>query len=690
MYALYYGDESYDMMRDVLQQQGNTLREQLNQQKTIYAYWVNQYAQVLETGDEKLIQEIEDKMNNAADKIAELAEDAAKTFADSYENAVKASTQHIIQNTIGDKNFDRLDRNWEWDKDYIDKYRDDVERAYEMDKLRNKYTNLLNQAQGASLQTQNKIRAQMQEQLALLDGQKTVSEYDVKLANAKLEILQKQIALEDAQRNKNQMKLRRDTQGNYRYVYTANQNDVSGAQQDLLDSEYDAYELSKNQQMTNYDNLINAYQKYLSQREEILNNANLSEQEKLNQNAELYKKFMEFVDAAKEDFSDAAFGTLDILNWLTLNGTDYTTSAAKNMLNEFLDEQGNIKDKTGVIWMDNATYLTEEVIPKISEAVDEADNDIEQRLIDLRENMVGSDGVIPEIINGIEGEDGLTTALNEARTSTDGLAVSTENLMEKLAGNNESLAKAQAELQKYVAELNNVKNASSIAANTIKKMQKQLDQSEAEKLNYLTDLDKLKSGKYEFDNKGNVVEKQKNQSTNISNAKSQGNWNAKDDAYQIWMNGKWGGGGYWYGPYVADGHTEAQADAVLALFNSGYGYEWMDTGGYTGTWKGNEGMSNAKNGKLAVLHQKELVLNSEDTKNILAAVDIVRQIGTGLRNSVSNMNLPFGKALNTIGNTIEQRVEITASFPNATDADDIRQALIGLSDKAYQYAHRTI
>ena len=47
------------------------------------------------------------------------------------------------------------------------------------------------------------------------------------------------------------MKLRRDTQGNYRYVYTANQNDVSGAQQDLLDSEYDAYELTKNQTIEN-------------------------------------------------------------------------------------------------------------------------------------------------------------------------------------------------------------------------------------------------------------------------------------------------------------------------------------------------------------------------------------------------------------------------------------------------------
>jgi hypothetical protein len=127
----------------------------------------------------------------------------------------------------------------------------------------------------------------MQEQLDLLNNQATVSEYDVKLANAKLEILQKQIALEDAQRNKNKMQLRRDTQGNYRYVYIADQNDVAQAQQELLDSEYDAYELSKQQQMTNYDDLINAYKRYLSQREEILTNNNLSETQKIQQLQEL-------------------------------------------------------------------------------------------------------------------------------------------------------------------------------------------------------------------------------------------------------------------------------------------------------------------------------------------------------------------------------------------------------------------
>jgi hypothetical protein len=44
----------------------------------------------------------------------------------------------------------------------------------------------------------------------------------------------------------------------------------------------------------------------------------------------------------------------------------------------------------------------------------------------------------------------------------------------------------------------------------------------------------------------------------------------------------------------------------------------FDTGGYTGAW--------GTDGRLAMLHQKELVLNASDTENMLAAVDILREV----------------------------------------------------------------
>ena len=40
------------------------------------------------------------------------------------------------------------------------------------------------------------------------------------------------------------------------------------------------------------------------------------------------------------------------------------------------------------------------------------------------------------------------------------------------------------------------------------------------------------------------------------------------------------------------------------------------------------------------------------------------------------------------GNNVQQRVEITAEFPNVDTADDIREALLSLADNAYQYAYK--
>jgi hypothetical protein len=48
----------------------------------------------------------------------------------------------------------------------------------------------------------------------------------------------------------------------------------------------------------------------------------------------------------------------------------------------------------------------------------------------------------------------------------------------------------------------------------------------------------------------------------------------------------------------------------------------LATGGYTGSW-GSEG-------RLAMLHQKELVLNAVDTENFLSAINIVRDISKAI------------------------------------------------------------
>ena len=126
----------------------------------------------------------------------------------------------------------------------------------------------------------------------------------------------------------------------------------------------------------------------------------------------------------------------------------------------------------------------------------------------------------------------------------------------------------------------------------------------------------------------------------------------------------------------------------------------FDTGGYTGDWNNN-------NGRLAVLHEKELVLNQDDTSNILQAVDYVRQmtdmssdlprqIADAIQNNLNNRledmiaaSRPADTELNPIAQEIEQTVHIEANFPNVTDRNEIQQAFSNLVNIAAQRAMDT-
>ena len=125
-----------------------------------------------------------------------------------------------------------------------------------------------------------------------------------------------------------------------------------------------------------------------------------------------------------------------------------------------------------------------------------------------------------------------------------------------------------------------------------------------------------------------------------------------------------------------------------------------DTGGYTGDWAGGDG-------RLALLHSKELVLNKDDTKNILDTVQILRQfatkdlaqlVGDAISNGLSSL---IGKALNfdsnnydttqVNNNTNEEQnvtINVEAVFPHADDINEIREAILSLPNYASQFKMR--
>jgi hypothetical protein len=111
----------------------------------------------------------------------------------------------------------------------------------------------------------------------------------------------------------------------------------------------------------------------------------------------------------------------------------------------------------------------------------------------------------------------------------------------------------------------------------------------------------------------------------------------------------------------------------------------LDTGGYTGSW-GSEG-------KLAMLHQKELILNEDDTSNFLASLEVLRKIIQVI--DLQSANAQISGLLNSPQyydnrepQTFEQQVHIEASFPNATDHNEIEEAFNTLMNRASQYVNR--
>ena len=116
----------------------------------------------------------------------------------------------------------------------------------------------------------------------------------------------------------------------------------------------------------------------------------------------------------------------------------------------------------------------------------------------------------------------------------------------------------------------------------------------------------------------------------------------------------------------------------------------LDSGGYTGTWSNS---TNNAEGRMAILHEKELILNKEDTKNILESVKMQRGLmesikgrGSSVKNSIQNMSSNISNIQNSNRmSTVEQNITLSPNFPNARDRSEIEAAFEGLLGKASTY-----
>lgn len=193
---------------------------------------------ILQRELEAALQQMNDTEQAMLENAANAMEAAKQMMLDAVEHFGYEMEQELTNNLGFDLLQDKFDHYLEKEEFYFDK----VNEAYQTATWFNKLQADIDQSTNKS--HIDRLKA-LQDEIEVRRKNNTLSQYDLDILEAKYKVLQAQAALEDAQNNKNQMRLVRDRQGNWNYQYTADPDQIADAEKNLADAEIDWYNIAK-------------------------------------------------------------------------------------------------------------------------------------------------------------------------------------------------------------------------------------------------------------------------------------------------------------------------------------------------------------------------------------------------------------------------------------------------------------
>lgn len=687
----------YKSMGKVLEGKAKTLEDQATVAKETMEMYKGQaadrlaeYQDALARGD-KAAAELYLGQYEAALNAANEAEDAYLSKAKEWAEALKAVLENKLAEAgadlekalTGGASFDTLTAQMERANSLQEDYLTTTNKIYKTNKM-------INTAQQAIDKTTNTVAKQklknFQKETAQLQNKSKLSQYELEIQQAKYDLLLAEIALEEAQQAKSTVRLQRDSEGSFGYVYTADANQVSDAEQKLADAQNNLYNIGlegANNYTQKYQETMQEMYDTLTEIQEQYLNGEFATEEKYHvameeAKAYYYQKLQDYsslyqvalttdsrvvADAWSTDFADMTYKTDDWM--IAVDGYVDTVSSA---FDEWSSQMDIIATDTGA----DLDSLDE----NIKDIVDESKN--------LRDTLTGEDGVIAAINAEATAVAGVTSNYALLRTS-----------MQETIKKYEELGKA--------------------AAESIKKQQKAITTANNNTTDYSDNAGDVGGD-------GNAGDDNNNDNEKVDAPLELGGENTPLDPYQYdTKSRKVIGRSFVFEPVVAKSVTtskwkvfgdylieESYGNAARAIKISDYlavmglssidNFSKMtfnqpyfkppagfDTGGYTGSW--------GAEGKVAMLHEKELILNADDTTNFLASLEVLREIVNTI--NLHSMNAQLGGLLSSPNHinsnntqTLEQQVTIEAHFPNASDRNEIEEAFGNLINLASQYANR--
>lgn len=518
-------------------------------------YYTKSYHEALETYTSDL--------SAAAQEVANIFEVAINNICDSFSEAIGGLSANLAD----------LQTRFDQSNTLKDQTLADYERLYQLNKLNKKINDSIDDSTTVK---SKQLLASLQDEINKKEAQGVeLSEYDLEVYQKRYELYLAQIALEEAQNAKSQVRMTKDSNGNWSYTYVADDDKMQKAQEE-------------------YENKLYEYAKL---------------------NEDYVKETESTILSLEAEFKDAL---------AALDPTDGEYEKKKQELMDYYNAR--LKFYSGQLA--NALKSNEEVA-SYEEAADW--------------NVATSFG--DTILGQLIGTGDLDTYMNDVFKAM-----------------TEAVEKASGAYKEY---------------------QKNLSDTVGD----LVDLNDTVSGAIE--DVVDATDTAKNKAVELSETFETA-FDEADTALKEFSDN--------YSTYI-DGMI-TKTEQLLNLINQLYetksgensGVEipdiqtpiGFDTGGYTGAW--------GSIGKLAILHEKELVLNANDTRNFLQTMNYMRELTNALDARAAFASTGLGEmnslAIGEHMQRLEQEVHISANFPNVVNHLEIEEAFNNLVNMASQYVNR--
>ena len=674
-----------------------------------------------------MIDTTEEAMNDAKEsmlaQIQDYAEQAATIFEETLTESLATMAKNMYGMTVDDAQA-AFDRYTTLSEDFLQDY----QKIYELSKMTRSIQ--------ASINDTDNIKAKQ----ALRDLQEEINEYqaegvqmtqyEVDYLNKKYELRLAEIALEEAQNAKDQVRLSRNADGGWGYVYTANQQNIDQAQQSYEDKLKELQDLNYQMLQETQSGILGLQKEFNDALMEIYGRRDLSKEEQEKQINSLRDFYIRRAKTLGTSLDTALANNKDTYDFWSSNRYGYGVSApgnyidtygetflgslnpaltsGVNLANSFVTQMGDINTPGSIIgnsyqsWWDYTNEVSnmfslianngetlEEAINREMTAVSEDIDNATDKVHELAQTMSEELPAAIENVSNIQSQWG--PVLNEAAELIENLGTAIEGLIEKMNEYNDidlksfDIPDSSGLSSRYTAAivagsgngdsgnggigggfLGSGKNNDPSAINGSNGSYATLT-----KIAFLTPWD---GGSFTYSTYSPTGMKKAVEEYYNTNRTKIGAWfidqYKKGKMSGAYVN-SYGGSDVIYGP------SFEQFKKWILISNAGVSF---DTGGYTGKF--------GPEGKLAMLHEKELVLNKQDTLNMLKMIALARdalgQVSIG--SSLIAQTAASGYASGQTGFN-SQNVSIEAHFPNVVDHNEIEQAFNNLANYAAQNAY---